>query len=74
MIGGALEAQVTVTAADPVYSVLARHRDQLRYLFIVSAVKLEQAASGNGSSGVYGAGGTSAEARNASAAGITRLM
>jgi len=52
MIGGGLEAQVTVTATDPVYATLARHRDQLRYLFIVSAVKLEHAAGGNGSSGV----------------------
>ena len=47
LIGTGLEAQVTVTAADPVYSVLARHADQLRYLFIVSAVTLTQ-ASGNG--------------------------
>ncbi|MGA8153130.1 MAG: isoleucine--tRNA ligase [Terriglobales bacterium] len=52
MIGGGLEAQVTVTAPDPVYAALARHRDQLRYLFIVSAAKLEQAPAGNGSSGV----------------------
>ncbi len=51
-IGGSLEAQVVVTAADPVHSVLARYHDQLRYLFIVSAVKLEQGASGNGSSSV----------------------
>jgi isoleucyl-tRNA synthetase len=47
-IGKALEAQVRISAADPVYSVLARHHDQLRYLFIVSAVTLEQKASGNG--------------------------
>ena len=50
-IGGSLEAQVTVSAADPVYSVLKRYADQLRYLFIVSAVTLVQ-GSGNGSSGV----------------------
>ena len=50
MIGGGLEARVTVTAPDPVYATLARHRDQLRYLFIVSGVNLLQAASGNGSS------------------------
>jgi isoleucyl-tRNA synthetase len=30
--------------------VLARYKEQLRYLFIVSAVTLEQSASGNGSS------------------------
>ena len=53
LIGGAnLEAQVTVTAAEPAYSVLARYKELLRYLFIVSAVTLEKAASGNGSSGV----------------------
>ncbi len=47
-IGKGLEAQVRISAAEPVYSVLARHRDQLRYLFIVSAVTLEQKESGNG--------------------------
>jgi len=52
-IGGAnLEAQVTVTAAEPVYSVLARYKDRLRYLFIVSAVTLLQGKSGNGTGGV----------------------
>ncbi|HEV3207120.1 MAG TPA: isoleucine--tRNA ligase [Terriglobales bacterium] len=53
LIGGAnLEAQVTVTAGEPVYSVLKRYQDQLRYLFIVSAVTLAQGASGNGTGGV----------------------
>ena len=48
-IGKGLEAQVKLAAADPVYSVLSRSiADQLRYLFIVSAVTLEQKASGNG--------------------------
>ena len=43
LIGGAnLEAQVTITAAEPVLSVLQRYRDQLRFFFIVSAVTLEQ--------------------------------
>jgi isoleucyl-tRNA synthetase len=51
-IGKALEAQVKISAADPVYSVLTRHHDQLRYLFIVSAVTLEQKASGNGTGAV----------------------
>ena len=41
-IGKSLEAQLIITAAEPAYSVLARHRDQLRYLFIVSAVTLSQ--------------------------------
>jgi isoleucyl-tRNA synthetase len=52
LIGTGLEAQVAITAAEPAYSVLARHRDQLRYLFIVSAVTLAQ-GSGNGTSGVH---------------------
>jgi isoleucyl-tRNA synthetase len=52
LIGTGLEAQVTVTASDPAYTVLARHADQLRYLFIVSAVNLVQ-GSGNGTSGVH---------------------
>ena len=51
LIGKALEAQVKLSAADPVYSVLNAYRDQLRYLFIVSAVTLEQ-KSGNGTSPV----------------------
>ena len=48
LIGKSLEAQITICAADPVYSVLAKYQEQLRYLFIVSAVTLERAASGNG--------------------------
>jgi isoleucyl-tRNA synthetase len=52
LIGGGLEARLTIAAAEPAYSVLARHQEQLRYLFIVSAVSLEQSAAGNGTSGV----------------------
>jgi isoleucyl-tRNA synthetase len=52
LIGKGLEAQVALVAADPLYSVLARYKDQLRYLFIVSAVELERAPSGNGVAGV----------------------
>jgi isoleucyl-tRNA synthetase len=53
LIGGAnLEAQVTVTAAEPVFSVLSRYSDRLRFLFIVSAVTLQQGSSGNGTGGV----------------------
>jgi isoleucyl-tRNA synthetase len=52
LIGGSLEAQVTLTAADPAYSVLQRHRDELRYLFIVSQATLEKAPAGDGSAGV----------------------
>jgi isoleucyl-tRNA synthetase len=49
-IGVGLEAQVALTAPESIYSVLARYKEQLRYLFIVSAVKLEQSTTGNGSS------------------------
>jgi isoleucyl-tRNA synthetase len=51
-IGKSLEAQVKVSATDPVYSVLASYREQLRYVFIVSAVTLEQKASGNGTGSI----------------------
>ncbi len=51
-IGKSLEAQLVITAADSAYSVLARFKDQLRYLFIVSAVTLVQ-GPGNGSGGVH---------------------
>jgi isoleucyl-tRNA synthetase len=51
-IGKSLEAQLVITAAEPAYSALARHRDQLRYLFIVSAVTLTP-GSGNGTAGVH---------------------
>jgi len=52
LIGKALEAQLVITAADPAYSLLARYKDQLRYLFIVSAVTLKL-GSGNGTAGVH---------------------
>ena len=52
LIGSGLEAQVTVCAAEPVYAVLSRYRDQLRYVFIVSDVKVERKEAGNGASGV----------------------
>ena len=52
LIGTALEAQVILTASDPVYSVLKRYAEQLRYLFIVSAATLTQGA-GNGTSSVH---------------------
>ena len=50
LIGTGLEAHVTVTATDSVYSALKRFEDQLRYLFITSGVTLEKGASGNGAS------------------------
>jgi isoleucyl-tRNA synthetase len=51
-IGKSLEAQLVITAAEPAYSALHRYADQLRYLFIVSAVTLAQ-GSGNGTGGVH---------------------
>ncbi|HZD32635.1 MAG TPA: isoleucine--tRNA ligase [Candidatus Angelobacter sp.] len=44
-IGGGLEAQLTITASDPLHALLERHREQLRYLFIVSDVVLQKAAA-----------------------------
>jgi isoleucyl-tRNA synthetase len=52
LIGTGLEAQVVITAADPVYSLLQRHAVGLRYLFIVSAVSVLQ-GSGNGTSSLH---------------------
>src|SRR6266404_4244305 len=52
LIGTGLEARVSVTMPDPVYSLLKRYDGQLRYLFIVSAVILVQ-GSGNGTGGVH---------------------
>jgi isoleucyl-tRNA synthetase len=52
LIGTGLEAQVLITASDPVYSLLKRYEGQLRYLFIVSQVQLLQ-GSGNGASGLH---------------------
>jgi isoleucyl-tRNA synthetase len=49
-IGVGLEAQVTLAAAEPIFSVLSRFQEQLRYLFIVSAVKLEPGVPANGAS------------------------
>ena len=51
--GTNLAAQVTIQASEPVYSMLARHKEQLRYVFIVSDVKLEAASSGNGDRGLH---------------------
>ena len=52
LIGKSLEAQVTISAAEPVYAVLSKYQEQLRYLFIVSAVTLEKATAGNGAGAV----------------------
>ena len=55
LIGGNLQAQVTLTAVDPVFSVLERFKNDLRYFFIVSAVEVKK-GSGNGDAPVAGAG------------------
>ena len=52
LIGTGLEAQVKITAAEPTYSVLAKHAEELRYLFIVSAASLAQ-GTGNGTGSVH---------------------
>jgi isoleucyl-tRNA synthetase len=52
LIGGSLEAKVAISAPENVYKVLSKYKDQLRYLFIVSAVTLEQAPAGNGGGAV----------------------
>ena len=51
-IGGSLEAQIRLGAPENVYPLLERYQDQLRYLFIVSAVTLEKIPASNGGSGL----------------------
>ena len=51
LIGTGLEAQILITAAEPLYGTLKRYEAQLRYLFIVSAVVLNEGA-GNGTGSV----------------------
>jgi len=51
-IGSGLEAQLRLAAPEKLYPVLERHRDQLRYLFIVSDVVLEKLPPGNGDTGL----------------------
>ncbi len=51
-IGGSLEAHLHLAAPEKLYPVLERHRDQLRYLFIVSDVVLEKLPASNGESGL----------------------
>src|SRR5579864_8984023 len=52
LIGANLEAKVKLIASDAIYPVLERHKDDLRYLFIVSQVNVERSASGNGTGGL----------------------
>jgi len=46
LIGGNLEAQVKVSAPDPLYPLLEKYKAELRYLFIVSQVGLDHASGG----------------------------
>jgi isoleucyl-tRNA synthetase len=52
LIGGGLEAQVQLSVPDALYATLRKFEEQLRYLFIVSQVSLERAASQNGDTGL----------------------
>jgi isoleucyl-tRNA synthetase len=47
LIGTGLEAMVTIHAPAEPYRLLERYRNDLRYLFIVSAVELKAAPEGN---------------------------
>jgi isoleucyl-tRNA synthetase len=49
LIGANLQARVILTAVDPVFSVLERFKNDLRYFFIVSDVEVKKGA-GNGDS------------------------
>ncbi len=60
LIGTGLEAQVQLTAAEPLYTLLKHHETQLRYLFIVSHVETRLAASPDG-----GADGVKVEVKKA---------
>jgi isoleucyl-tRNA synthetase len=51
LIGTGLEAQVQLTAPEPVYALLKRYESQLRYLFIVSAVETRLAVSSDSGTG-----------------------
>jgi isoleucyl-tRNA synthetase len=48
LIGGSLEAQVSISAPQALLPVLERRRADLRYLFIVSGVELQAAPGGDG--------------------------
>jgi isoleucyl-tRNA synthetase len=53
LIGSSLEAAVLLKAASPLAALLAQHAVQLRALLIVSDVRVEEAASGNGAGAVH---------------------
>jgi isoleucyl-tRNA synthetase len=51
-IGSGLEGKVILEVPGSIYSVLERYADQLRYVFIVSAVDLKKSAETNGTGAV----------------------
>jgi isoleucyl-tRNA synthetase len=51
-IRSSLEAQLHLSAPEPLFTLLDRHREQLRYLFIVSDVVVEKSAASNGDTGL----------------------
>ncbi len=51
-IGAGLEAKVSVEVPGSIYSVLERYADQLRYVYIVSAVELKKSAETNGTGAI----------------------
>jgi len=52
LIGGSLEAKVSLSAPQALLPVLDRRRADLRYAFIVSEVELHEAAGGDGATGL----------------------
>ena len=48
LIGSALEAAVTIHAPESLYELLERHRQELRFLLIVSQAEVVRATGGNG--------------------------
>jgi isoleucyl-tRNA synthetase len=52
-IGSALEAVVTITAPNELVSLLERYQNDLRFLLIVSGVKIKAGAAGNGNTPLH---------------------
>jgi len=52
LIGTGLEAKVTLDVAASLYPVLEKYAEQLRYVYIVSAVELKKSVETNGTGNV----------------------
>ena len=52
-IGSALEAVITITAPEELVPLLERYRDDLRFMLIVSGVKIKQGSGGNGNAPLH---------------------